>query len=65
MRSIVNDQGTAMAEATLCEEHYKQHEPPIVAEAAAENAEDFAGFNWQDSTGNDAVSCIWCGKEGD
>lgn len=59
--SVVNDEGTAMAEATLCVRH---HRDPVLrgfAEVVAAGADDLRGpLQWQSSTGNDQVGCVEC-----
>ena len=49
-----------MAEATLCEIHYR--EPFIGYANAVANGADDAGddHRWHDSTGNDAIECVEC-----
>lgn len=60
--SIVTEQGTAMAEATLCDAHFSDPELRHFAEVWAEGAEDFNGLTWRETTGNDAVVCVECGR---
>ncbi|RAV17495.1 hypothetical protein DQP57_00265 [Mycobacterium colombiense] len=59
--SRITDQGTAMSEATLCEEHFVQ---PYIdyANYDADSAEDAStDRQWYDSSENDYVTCYECG----
>ncbi len=61
LRSVVNDQGTAMTEATLCLDHYADIVCRDFAEGVAVDADDLTGpIQWRDSTGNEAVRCVEC-----
>lgn len=63
--SVVNDEGTAMAEATLCERHHADVAYRGFAELVARGARDLTGaVKWEDSTDNDAVHCVECGLSG-
>lgn len=59
--SRVTEDGTAMQEATLCEQHFVQ---PYIDECNvdADSADD-AGTDrtWHDSSENDYVTCYECG----
>lgn len=59
--SIVTYSGTAMAEATLCGGCHGEAETRTYFEAMASEAADVAlPIVWEDSTDNDAVTCIAC-----
>lgn len=64
MRSVCTDQGTAMPEATLCEQHYPNPTFKEQAERAAEYAPDCRHHrDWYQSDENTEVACIICGSQ--
>lgn len=59
--SITTDDGTAMAEATLCAKHYADPELRGYAEVVARGADDApAEIVWRDSSDNDVAECVEC-----
>ncbi len=61
MWSRVTVDGTAMSEASLCDEHFDQ--PFIVeADAFADGAEDVGDRMWHLTSANDYITCVVCGK---
>jgi len=60
--AIVSDQGTACHEACLCEVcHADAKKRAAVEKTAAKVADIPNPANWQDATGNDALTCNDCG----
>ncbi|BBY54069.1 hypothetical protein H7J07_05525 [Mycobacterium koreense] len=61
--SRVTGQGTAMADATLCDACLGDIPARMAADAAADAADDARGASrvWVLSTGNDQLSCVECG----
>ena len=63
MRSRTTDQGTAMAEASLCVDHYIE---PFIgyADVVADGADDVGHEKlWAVTTGNEAIRCVECGRD--
>jgi len=61
MHAVITDQGTAMAEAALCDQHYAA---PFTtrAEAMARQATDVSDpLQWADTIGNPELQCAECG----
>lgn len=62
--AVVNDDGTAMQEAVLCEEHWAVQEFRSYAELVARDAEDLTNHpTWVEATGNDQLLCVECGVD--
>lgn len=54
----VTIQGTAMPEAWLCIDHFKE---PFISVYDAEARDDVdASAGWRDCTGNDCLECLEC-----
>lgn len=65
MWAIVNDQGTAMAESALCDEHIKDDDHRAFAYAVAIGADDLTSpppitFAFVNCSGNDTLTCVEC-----
>jgi len=67
MYALLSNQGTAMAETALCAEHVADEDCRFEAfgNAPAGSDPDSAPLDadFEDCTGNDALSCIICGRE--
>lgn len=70
MRSFTTTQGTAMPEATLCEDlsvgpegHWGDPISRQYAMSAAAHETDWDRGTMHDSTDNDSVACIVCGSQ--
>jgi hypothetical protein len=60
--AIVSEQGTACYEACLCERCHADPKHRAAAEAKAARTGDIPNpADWQDATGNDALTCNVCG----
>lgn len=58
--AITNSTGTAMGETALCPIHFADLSERAQVEQLAASQGDFAGLDWQDCSGNDALTCIAC-----
>ena len=62
LNAIVSDQGTACHEACLCERCHAKAEHRADVETKAASISDIPNpADWQDATGNDALTCNVCG----
>jgi hypothetical protein len=60
--AIVSEQGTACQEACLCERCHANPEHRAAVERKASRISDIHNpTNWQNATGNDALTCAVCG----
>jgi len=60
--AIVSEQGTACHEACLCERCHANPDHRATVEKKAAHTSDIPNpADWQDATGNDALTCIACG----
>jgi len=69
MWAIVNDQGTAMAESALCDEHVKDDDYRAFAYGVAIGADDLTTpppitLAFVNCSGNDELTCNECGVGG-
>ena len=63
MYALITEQGTAAAESALCNECYSNLENKQYASDQASHSGDVIPGSWQDVTGNEALSCVICGKD--
>lgn len=61
MKAFITDQGTAMAEATLCDAHAADKNLVAEARHAAAMSGDWNGQPMTDCGDNDALACGYCG----
>lgn len=63
MFALVTDQGTAMSDTALCATCYGGSFNRCNAESNARAAADWNEQGWHDTSGNEALVCVSCGRD--
>lgn len=63
MFAFVSDQGTAMSETALCARCYPTMENRVLAEEQARATSDWDQQGWHNTSGNEALVCLTCGRD--